>query len=108
MGEMLDRIDRQIDVNAVIMKRCLESAVDLVGGHITPEFYGPDTSPLSIPGVVDMARAMFEHVRRNVTTLNGDEDANRLIDEYRAEEEAKKRLALEERAQAESTATAQG
>jgi hypothetical protein len=102
MGEKLDKVDRQIDANAIILERCLDSCVQICNKYSTIALYGDDKSVLSDNGIFQLTVALFERVRSAGdvgSLLSGDQSMEELIAEYAKEKggEREEVVALEER-----------
>lgn len=104
MDKILDSIDRSIDVNMVIMERCLDSMISVANKHIQPEMYGNDKSPMDSAGFFQAVCGVFSATRDDCDI--DDLDASELqsvIDQYVAEKESKKQAALEAGGEARET-----
>jgi len=95
-GKILDEIDRSIDVNMVIMERCLNSMISVANKHIQPEMYGNDKSALDSPGFFQAVCGVFDATRDDCDIDDLDpEESQAVIDQYVAEKESEKQSALE-------------
>jgi hypothetical protein len=100
MGKRLAEIDKKIDAHMIVLERVMNAVQEIAARTTTPQFYGPEAEP---PGVLVAASVICESVFRQ---LDLDVLDDGLVDEYHAEREEMKRLALEERVKAEKMATA--
>jgi hypothetical protein len=94
MGKELDAVDRVIDGKAIIFGRCLDMMTKLVGGQISPQFYGPEPDPGANEGTLIAASHLFNEVVKTLGTLV---DTDAMIAEYAGEAEEERRLARDER-----------
>ena len=95
---VLDQVDKQVDVHAIVFMRCMSAVSDIVSKFATPEFYGPEKEP---PGIVEAAAALTN----SVISKLGHVDADKMIEEFHKEQEEQQRLAVEERKKERNVAT---
>jgi predicted ATP-grasp superfamily ATP-dependent carboligase len=94
--KLLDRIDQSIDVNVIIMERCMDSMFNISTKHTQPVLYGEEKSPLDSPGFFDGVNCLFNAVRNDtaISDLTGSE-LEKVIKEYLEEKKVAQEAALE-------------
>ena len=92
MGANLDRLDSLIDLNAIVMERCLDTVVGLAAKYQNPM---SESSPVAEEGVFMAACRLFDAVGTKWIGVGVDIEA--VLSEYAIEKAVVQRLALEKR-----------
>lgn len=95
MGERLDRLDRVLDVNAIVLDRVVETVAAIMSPHVPKSLEGEDRVAADNPGFYTLVAEVFKVVKAEAHDVLS--EAPDLILEYQQEKEQVRQRALEER-----------
>ncbi len=85
MSDQLKIVDREIDIQTIMLTRVVDACISVVRPYMVTNLDGPDPLPTDNPGFFFMVSSVYQNVVGNIVI-----DGDKLIKEYVAEEEKKR------------------